>query len=532
MPQAIDLQAGALAGLWSEAQRYDVPPSWQVRRWQDECLAGFRHRFQAAKGSFFSFIAAAGVGSGKTMMSAMVAAYLLNKRAIDRLVYVCPNVAIRDRVIEEFLKHNIHLVRWNKDRHGGGEPLGQNGVILTYQALSRDYKAHARLCGSGRTFVVFDEIHHLADKLSWGETAVEAFQDRAVCVLGLSGTPYRGDSRPIPFVNFEDAPVNGLRRFKADFQYTFGRSIVEGVCRKPVFHWMSGDVSMSMLDKSRRKVTFDDEFSEVPVAKDRVKLMNRRLGGAVRHGSSLRSEALFKAVEFSRQTGRKLIIFVGGDSYHKDSGGIKDATQLLPAELRSLGLRDDEFECVVSDDALARGKIARFGKSSAWVLVSVNMVSEGVDIPELSVALFLTSITARSTTIQRIGRVSRGGGESHIYICKDPRYQEIARDVENERLYEIELGKEVEAEVASGGAGGRERPSAESLAIGLNGKEDGVTVGGVFYSEAMRRKYLQILKENNWPEGQGAHIVLPLIAKGVFGPVDPQSAPQTIGGQP
>ena len=53
-----------------------------------------------------------------------------------------------------------------------------------------------------RTLVVFDEIHHAGDAKSWGEATREAFAG-ATRRLALTGTPFRSDDSPIPFITYE-----------------------------------------------------------------------------------------------------------------------------------------------------------------------------------------------------------------------------------------------------------------------------------------------------------------------------------------
>ncbi len=498
-------------------ETYDLPSDWKTRRWQSECETAFRKKYRLNRERYFTFLISAGVGSGKTIVSALIASFLLNRGAITRIIYVCPNLAIRRRVVEEFQQVNIHLDPWKrpKDASAIKLPVGSNGIVVTYQALMNEPEMYAKLCDS-KSMVIFDEIHHLGDDLAWSDAAESAFKDRVACVLGLSGTPYRGDNRGIPFVEFETS-ADGLRVYKADFTYTLGRSIVDGVCRKPVFHWLDGDIKVILPDRTRTVMDFQQEAP--------LSVMNRRLNGAVRHGSASRAKALARVIEFCRRTGRKLIIFVGGDSNRPDAGGVRDATEFLPAELGALGIKPEEMVSVVAEDKRSPQRIRDFGKSNAWILIAVNMISEGVDIPVLSASLFLTCITARATTIQRIGRTVRGEGEAHIFLFADPRYLKIAELIEAEHQHEIDLGRTPPATVTIGALGPRD-PEVEPVAIGLNCRENGITVGGEWYSELERLKYHKVMTEYGYPEGQAyMAVILRLIREGKYGPVNETGSP-------
>ena len=52
-----------------------------------------------------------------------------------------------------------------------------------------------------KTLVILDEVHHAGDALSWGEGVREAFEP-ATRRLALTGTPFRSDVNPIPFVTY------------------------------------------------------------------------------------------------------------------------------------------------------------------------------------------------------------------------------------------------------------------------------------------------------------------------------------------
>ena len=59
--------------------------------------------------------------------------------------------------------------------------------------------------------VVLDEVHHAGEEQAWGESLRLAFQRRRRR-LSLSGTPFRSDTRAIPFIRYElDEAVPGLR---------------------------------------------------------------------------------------------------------------------------------------------------------------------------------------------------------------------------------------------------------------------------------------------------------------------------------
>jgi superfamily II DNA or RNA helicase len=109
---------------------------------------------------------------------------------------------------------------------------------------------------------------------------------------------------------------------------------------------------------------------------------------------------------------------------------------------------------VTSDDPKASARIAAFGTSKEPWLVSVLMVSEGVDIPRLRVGVYATPARTELFFRQVIGRFIRrtpGRGEqmSWVFLASDPRLKELAAAVEEERRHALiaellDEGEEVE----------------------------------------------------------------------------------------
>jgi superfamily II DNA or RNA helicase len=453
---------------------YTPPADTPPRRWQIGCLRRFREHYASRLPGQFTFLVSAGVGSGKTYLAALLAAEVLNAGWARRVVYVCPNRAIKRAVRETFNRFNICLAEWSNRRHAAeGEGAFTQGAVLTYQCLARRPELHARRLRIP-TLVIFDEIHHLGDRQTWDVAARAAFAHPATMVLGLSGTPFRSDNRAIPFVDREPATDAGLIRFKPNYTYRLSTAILDGVCRRPQIQWLGAEVDISYGDSTHRHYLNKD------TPEDTATLL---LSGAVRPGSASRLEALRKAVETCKREDRKLIIFVGGDSTASELA-TEDAEILLPAELVSIGVPPSEIVSVTSASADAVERLHAFGASPARILVTVNMVSEGVDVPELSAALFLTSITAKATTIQRIGRVLRGcrPADGLVWMFQDPRYFELGEEIEREIQHEITLRRPPEREVdpddLGDGEGRRRRPDA----VGRNARDEGLTINGRSYT--------------------------------------------------
>jgi hypothetical protein len=441
-------------------QTYGLRNGLESRSWQQECHGGYFNSIRLHEEALATngdashqhvFTIFGGTGCGKTKGAGLIVSTMLNGRKVGQVVVVVPNRSILHKTQKDF-RHffGIDLVRFHARRYADGIPRTKQGYVLTYGHLMQDPTLHRRICGSEPTLVIFDEVHHLGDGNGWGDAALEAFGS-VPYVLCLTGTPYRSDNRRIPFVRYEEKPgADGLFRFSAEppygFCYPLGQAVTDGVCRKPLFRFHDARVKYRFgPDSGESEVTFDDTNVSDTVA-------SLRLRGAVKYGSSDRRRFLEATLAECRENHRKVIIFLGGDT-EGDQTPTVDATELLPAELQEIGISPEEYDVVTGDDPESQGKIVRFGKSEKWLLISINMVSEGTDIPEISAAVFLTSITAKQTTVQRIGRALRlmGDDDPHtvawVFMFRDPVLVQLAGELNDEmdKWEEIKIRRERKA---------------------------------------------------------------------------------------
>jgi superfamily II DNA or RNA helicase len=147
-------------------------------------------------------------GGGKTIGALRIIHHALGTGLADRVVVVVPTEHLRRQWADA--AHAIGLSldpRWSNSA-GREMALDYHGVVVSYQQISYAPSLFDLQCCEERTLVVFDEIHHAADQLSWGDSLREAFS-RAELRLALSGTPFRSDAYPIPFVEYEEGALGG-----------------------------------------------------------------------------------------------------------------------------------------------------------------------------------------------------------------------------------------------------------------------------------------------------------------------------------
>lgn len=434
----------------------------------------------------------AGTGAGKTCAAGMVASDDLNLNRVRRVVVCVPTVAIAANTREVFREvFGIHLAKFDARSHRNGVTSDWQGYVATYPGIARQAARHRRIASYEPTLVIFDEVHHLGDGESWGDAAQLAFGS-VPYVVTMTGSPLRPKNMGrIPFAVYVPTERADVLRYQADYPYTLGRAMIDGYCREPDFRF-SDDAVVNVRPAGTDKefpVRFDEPVSDF--------LAQLRLTAAVQYGSPTRRRLLECSLAEIRAAGRKCIIFLGGDTANTDAVNTPtgDATILLPSELGALGIGRDEFMVITMADKKPHEKVKQFRQSrTAWILVTVNMVSEGVDIPELSAAIFLTTWVSDLSFIQRIGRALRFMGkgdhpDAWFYLFHHPSYHAIAKEIKREREAEAILRAKRQREQNGEGHGNaRERTEAVAVSGGeityavWNGERYAAPV----YAEALR----------------------------------------------
>ena len=186
-----------------------------LRAWQTAAL----EQYFAAEPR--DFLAVATPGAGKTSFALTVAANLLARRRVDRIVVVAPTEHLKVQWAQA--AERIHLaIDPEYGVRQGRASRDFVGIALTYAAVAANPLALRVRVEGFKTLVILDEVHHAGDALSWGEAVREAFEP-ATRRLMLTGTPFRSDTNPIPFVRYEADAAGGLRS-RAD--YEIGRAHV------------------------------------------------------------------------------------------------------------------------------------------------------------------------------------------------------------------------------------------------------------------------------------------------------------------
>lgn len=406
------------------ARSRSLPP-WPARRplraWQQRALDALRTHDGEA------FLASATPAAGKTTFGLRVAYELLSAGRVQRVAILAPTAHIARQWAADAARYGIDLEP-NRPNAEGPEPPDRHGVAVTYQAVAAGPKPHRKACAQRRTLLIADEPHHMGEDASWGVTTMDAFP-RAELRLLLSGTPFRSDNSPIPWVEYD---ADGFS--SADYTYTYTDALVDGVCRPITFVPYDGDMEW-MSDGKRRRA----DFSVVlPRAEDA-----RRLRTALDASGDWVRRVL-------RDADARLAQIRAGD--HPDAGGLIvaiDKQHAVELAARLEAISGEPPMIVTSDEADASQRIAHFAAGTQRWIVSVLMISEGVDIPRLRVGVYATTARTELFFRQVVGRFIRRSPSprrqvSFLFLPSDLTLKTLANRIEEERNHAIELRPAVE----------------------------------------------------------------------------------------
>jgi superfamily II DNA or RNA helicase len=391
-----------------------------LRAWQQEALDAYLARVDTADRDF---LAVATPGAGKTTFALRVASELLERRLVDAVTVVAPTEHLKHQWADAAARVGISLdPRFSNGQGAVGGDF--TGVAVTYAQVAAHPLLHRRRTENKRTLVVLDEVHHGGDALSWGDAVREAF-DPATRRLALTGTPFRSDTSAIPFVTYAEGR-DGVRRSAADYSYGYGRALADGVVRPVIFLSYSGQM--------RWRTRAGDEVSATlgePLTKDLTAAAWRT---ALDPQGNWIQQVLAAADRRLTEVRRGV----------PDAGGLVIATDHLSARAYAAQLRGITGEAptvVLSDEAGASERIEAFAAGDDRWMVAVRMVSEGVDVPRLSVGVYATSTSTPLFFAQAVGRFVRArrrGETASVFLPSVPLLLQHAAEMEVERDHALD----------------------------------------------------------------------------------------------
>ncbi len=383
-----------------------------LRAWQLEALDSYLAAHPR------DYLAVATPGAGKTAFALTVAAELLRLRVVERVTVVAPTEHLKVQWAQAAAKAGIPLDPAYSGRRGRTSQ-DFRGVVVTYAGVAASPLALRIRTERSKTLVILDEIHHAGDSLSWGEAVGEAFEP-AHRRLALTGTPFRSDVNPIPFVTYAPGD-DGVPTSVADYSYDYARALGDHVVRPVLFLAYSGEMQW-------RTRAGDEVAARLgqPLTRD---LGAQALRTALDPRGSWMPAVLAAADTRLREVRRHMA----------DAGGLVIASDQEAARAYARLLREVTGErpvVVLSDEKAASRRISDFSAGEDRWMVAVRMVSEGVDVPRLAVGVYATTVTTPLFFAQAVGRFVRArrrGETASIFLPSAPHLLGLAAELEVQR---------------------------------------------------------------------------------------------------
>ncbi|ERK69899.1 helicase protein [Leifsonia aquatica ATCC 14665] len=425
---AIGVHAGSFAAEHlspSFPERAAWGTAGKLRAWQAEALdTYFRDEPR-------DFLAAATPGAGKTTFALRLATELLNRRVIERVTVVAPTEHLKRQWAEAASRVGLNLDPDFKNADGR-YARHYKGVAVTYAQVAMRPSLHKDITESSRTLVILDEVHHGGDALSWGDGIRDAFE-RATRRLSLTGTPFRSDTAPIPFVTYLP-DKQGIRTSLTDYNYGYGRALSDGVVRPVIFMVYAGHM--------RWRTKTGDEM-EARLGEGNTKDITSQAWRTALDPKGEWIPAVLSAAD------RRLTEVRGAIP---DAGGLVIATDHYTARAYADILQQitgESVTVVLSDEKEASDRIEEFSKGTSRWMVAVRMVSEGVDVPRLAVGVYATSASTPLFFAQAIGRFVRArrrGETASVFLPNVPMLMALANALELERDHALDRPTDENAE--------------------------------------------------------------------------------------
>ena len=341
-------------------------------------------------------------GLGKTFVAGRFLGNILDNSPKKRILILADQKPLI-RQFEESLW--IHLPKEVSTHlwYGPESPAFDSGVdIGTFQSLDNPDR-FSRSKAQRYDIVVVDEAHHAPAKSY--KRVIE--KTNPEFLLGLTATPWREDDRSMEELFGpvrEELTIDVVKALQegylTDVDY---RLYCDNIDWEYVPEWSKKNYSITDLNKNLFIQERDDKILDE-----------------------------FESVWQESRTGRSIIYCASIDHAKRIAGGLRDRD--FGARPLHSGLKNREVE----------RRLRAFRRGDLEVLTAVDMLNEGVDVPEVDIIVFLRVTHSRRIFLQQLGRGLRLAEGKNKVIVMDlvADIRRIAEAIDIDR--ELERGEERE----------------------------------------------------------------------------------------
>lgn len=395
----------------------------ELRKWQQPLVESMRNGLPE------DYLLVATPGSGKTLAALQIAVEARNRGDVKGIFVITPTTHLKHQ-----WKSAAELVGLNLRTKVGGALRGCDGVVLTFSDWHNSAWFYASLVQMNQGMVILDEVHHVgeAEHSAWGET-IPASLESAVCRLSLSGTPFRSTGTRIPFVEYDDAGIA-----VPSFEYSYRQALADGYVRRIRFELFDSEVSwFEDEDEITAKLSGANTKATQAKANRHATDPKGKFSGEILEAAN--EQLLKDRVEYPHAGG---LVFANSVTHAKQIAGLLQeiAPGAVSLATSSVGTSHHRGEKMNGSDVI---DAFRNDEDAMW-LVTCKMVSEGVDIPRLTVAVWASVVRTELAFQQGVGRIIRhvkDGPETQtatMFVPRDTVMEGFCRDFEDGLIVELD----------------------------------------------------------------------------------------------
>lgn len=454
-----------------------------LRDWQQRALEQATNEFCNGKKLFLTH---ATPGGGKTIHGLSVFEELRSRMNVSHVVILAPStILVNQWQLEAKTAYGIELS--DKMIYSGQDSFSEfRGVVMTYQAMNERSDDLRIFCSNYNVLVIADEMHHVSEGQSWGDSFRSAFDNDKAKILATTGTPWTTQGKRICFLNYDSKDMA-----IPDFSYDKETAIKDLVCRVTQY---SCNTAKGLVFMDNNTNTVVAEYGTLRDATD------DNFDGAYK--KTLQSVKHFKAMFFPADEELSRLRVNGAPM----AGGLIVAPDIKTAhafqdELASL--TGEEYPIVHSKMQKPHDKINAFRNSNDRWLISVEMITEGVDIKRLQVCIFLSLKSTELFFRQVVGRIERIQHKKRIidhtayfYYTDVASLNDIVEVLEDENKAGVALKEQSEVEPKEGN--GTKRVDDEISLEEVSTEQSGMSVSGFNYDIDVVR--MAMLRRRNYPD--------------------------------
>ena len=314
----------------------------------------------------------AATGTGKTYLAAMDVKEFFKNRKNSSFLFIAHREELLDNAIRVF-SDILHIEKENFGRiFSGNKEVGHNMIFASIQSLRNCYKDFT---SDKFNYIIVDEFHHAS--ASSYEKIIHYFKPEFL--LGLTATPERMDGKDIlALCDYNLVGEMGMRK------------AMEKDLIVPFHYFGVNDITVDYEKIPYRNGKYDEEI-----------LLNDL-------SVSIRTDYIVEKMEKFGYDGK----YMSGIAFCQN---IKHALYMKNEFLR----KGYKSELLTSKTNLTeRSKILEsFRNKEIEILCVVDILNEGIDIPDINLLLFLRPTLSSTVFIQQIGRgLRKAAGKDFVTI--------------------------------------------------------------------------------------------------------------------